>query len=462
MVWAIAIAWSAREPSRVGEIAVLACSGTPLILGRADHVDASESRVRFFRQGPGSIELRPPVQSPTLSRRQLVLRPREQCVDFERVGKSLVRVNGADCDSGSLRSGDVVYIRNELLLMVLQRPAVVPTLRHFNRAHHPTFGDADQLEWSGNRRQRGGCAKTWRSRRKPIRTPSFWARAGRAKSSSPGRSTRSQLDWGEPSSLATRRRCLPESSMPSSLATCAIIPIPGCQPPGLVGEAHGGTLFLDEIAELSQDLQARLLRVLDSGGEYHRLGEGASRRSDFRLIGATNRDVSAIKHDVLARFAVRIAVPNLADRVEDIPLLLRTIAIRAATKSPDLFARFIARDEGGRPYAQLAPSLVEHAVRTSVQGNVRGLEGLLWQSVAESCGEALTVPAAVRASHEPDATSSPPPAASEPTAEDLRLALKREEGSVSRAARALGMSSRYAMYRLLRKHGIELDGDTDS
>ncbi len=70
---------------------------------------------------------------------------------------------------------------------------------------------------------------------------------------------------------------------------------------GLIGEANGSTLFLDEIGELSQTMQAHLLRVLDHGGEYQRLGDSSRLFSDFRLIAATNRDPSTLKHDFLAR-----------------------------------------------------------------------------------------------------------------------------------------------------------------
>src|SRR6185503_16398678 len=68
---------------------------------------------------------------------------------------------------------------------------------------------------------------------------------------------------------------------------------------GLIGEANGGTLFLDEIGELPAELQAHLLRVLDGDGEYQRLGDAQQRRSDFRLVAATNRDPSSLKHDFL-------------------------------------------------------------------------------------------------------------------------------------------------------------------
>jgi len=93
--------------------------------------------------------------------------------------------------------------------------------------------------------------------------------------------------------------------------------------PGIIGEADGGPLFLDEIGELRHDLQAHLLRVLDRGGEYQRLGDARSRRSDFRLMAATNRPVDAPEHDLAARVAIRARVPGLDERRQDIPLLLR-------------------------------------------------------------------------------------------------------------------------------------------
>lgn len=80
--------------------------------------------------------------------------------------------------------------------------------------------------------------------------------------------------------------------------------------PGLVGEADGGVLFLDEIGELPLEMRARLLRLLDAGGEYRRLGEAKGRRSDFRLVATTNRDASMLKHDLLSRLKVRVALPG--------------------------------------------------------------------------------------------------------------------------------------------------------
>src|SRR5438270_13655440 len=77
------------------------------------------------------------------------------------------------------------------------------------------------------------------------------------------------------------------------------------------------------IGEIPPEMQAHLLRLLDAGGEYHRLGESSARRADVRLVCATNRELSALKHDLLARLKVRIAVPPLVHRREDIPLIAR-------------------------------------------------------------------------------------------------------------------------------------------
>ena len=96
---------------------------------------------------------------------------------------------------------------------------------------------------------------------------------------------------------------------------------------GLLEEADGGTLFLDEIGEMSSDLQAKLLRVLESG-EFIKVGETKVSKVNLRIIGATNRDLSEeietgnFREDLYYRISVfKIALPALRERKEDIPLL---------------------------------------------------------------------------------------------------------------------------------------------
>src|SRR6185436_11890162 len=98
--------------------------------------------------------------------------------------------------------------------------------------------------------------------------------------------------------------------------------------PGVFEEAHGGVLFLDEVGELSARAQAKLLRVIQEG-ELRRIGENLSRRVDVRIVSATNRNLrhevaaGRFRQDLLYRLdVVRIVVPALRDRCDDIPLLV--------------------------------------------------------------------------------------------------------------------------------------------
>lgn len=98
---------------------------------------------------------------------------------------------------------------------------------------------------------------------------------------------------------------------------------------GFLEEAHEGTLFLDEIGELNLDLQAKLLRVLESG-EYYRVGDSKPRRVNVRFIAATNRNIKdesasgAFRRDLFYRLSVfTISLTSLRERKEDIPLLAK-------------------------------------------------------------------------------------------------------------------------------------------
>ncbi len=130
---------------------------------------------------------------------------------------------------------------------------------------------------------------------------------------------------------------------------------------GRFEQADGGTLFLDEIGDMSAALQTRLLRVL-AEGEFYRVGGQVPVRVDVRVIAATNQDLARgvtegrFREDLYHRLNVmRIRIPPLRERREDIPLLLEhylskaadELAVPAKTFSPEVLTQFVAFDWPG-------------------------------------------------------------------------------------------------------------------
>lgn len=121
---------------------------------------------------------------------------------------------------------------------------------------------------------------------------------------------------------------------------------------GLFEEANGGTIFLDEIGEMQPELQAKLLRVLESG-EFIKIGDTKTIKVDVRVIAATNRNLQEemetghFRTDLFYRLSVfQLALPSLRDRRKDIPLLAQHFAVVFAAKTnkqvPSLQKEFIA------------------------------------------------------------------------------------------------------------------------
>jgi two-component system nitrogen regulation response regulator GlnG/two-component system response regulator HydG len=232
-------------------------------------------------------------------------------------------------------------------------------------------------------------------------------------------------------------------------------PNPGmAERPGLIGAADGGTLFLDEIGELSHELQAHLLRTLDRG-EYQRLGEPTTRRADVRFVAATNRAETELKHDLAARFVVRLVVPGLDERREDVPLIARHLFRSMAKGEPSLAARFA--DEHGD--LRTSPVLIEALVRHSYATHVRELSSLLWMAVAGSRRDYVEITPPLEAELRRRAEATPSVTGATPTLSRARIeeALAAAGGSVTKAAAALGLRNRGVLYRLMEKQGIGKD-----
>jgi DNA-binding NtrC family response regulator len=214
---------------------------------------------------------------------------------------------------------------------------------------------------------------------------------------------------------------------------------------GIVEVADRGTLLLDEIAEFPLQLQAKLLRFLDSG-EFRRVGGNKSLNVDVRLIAATNKNLHEVvrqggfREDLYYRLnVINIAVPPLRERKEDIP---------------ELAAHFIQKYSArlGKAVKRLSPEALEKMNAYDWPGNIRELENEIERAVIlsdeEKIGpEDLSVPIA------PQARPSPSDMLEDVEKEHITRVLRETGGNKSRASEILGIN-RKTLHLKLKKYGI--------
>jgi two-component system, NtrC family, response regulator HydG len=154
---------------------------------------------------------------------------------------------------------------------------------------------------------------------------------------------------------------------------------------GLLTEASGGTLMLDEIGDMPFDLQAKLLRVLQSG-EVRPVGSDHAHRVDVRVVAATHRDLQSLiregrfREDLFFRLDVLpIVVPPLRERREDIPALVAHFLAEARRRSP------------GSPVRSIAPDALEMLASARWPGNVRELASVVERLVVFARDERIEV-----------------------------------------------------------------------
>jgi serine/threonine-protein kinase PknK len=216
---------------------------------------------------------------------------------------------------------------------------------------------------------------------------------------------------------------------------------------GLFEVADRGTLFLDEVGEMSQQLQVKLLRVLQEG-EFRPLGSERARKVDVRVVAATRQDLAArvregqFREDLFYRLAVvTLELPPLSARREDIPLLLR---------------HFIQKHAPGRKL-RVSSAALRAFVQRDYPGNVRQLENEVRRALALCEDDRI---------EERDLPQVPGARAKHETADELDLhaqidalsarlieqALGQAAGNVTRAAELLGIS-RFGLQKMLKRLG---------
>ena len=223
---------------------------------------------------------------------------------------------------------------------------------------------------------------------------------------------------------------------------------------GRFEEADGGTLFLDEVGEIAPAVQVKLLRFLQER-EFQRLGGNATIRTDVRIISATNRDLEArvregaFREDLFYRLnVVRLDIPPLRERKEDIPPLIE-----------HFLARFAA--DNGKDLEGISSEARDLLMKYDYPGNVRELENIVERAVVICRGTVIGV-------EDLPFGAGETPAAEERDKEDGLLrgsvedlerkliadAMARAGDHQTRAAEILGISERMLRYKL-KKYNLK-------
>jgi len=219
---------------------------------------------------------------------------------------------------------------------------------------------------------------------------------------------------------------------------------------GRFEQANGGTIFLDEVAEIDPSTQVKLLRVISEERAFERVGGNQTLRADVRLIAATNKNLETLvregkfRDDLFFRLnVVRITMPPLRDRKEDIPILVR-----------GFLRHFCKANE--KPLLDLSPDAMDALLTYNWPGNVRELRTAIEHGVVMATGPKVTVrdlPIAVR---QAAGTVSPRGISAAKAFEEksspldlhqterrlITQALATTNGNVTAAAKKLGISRR--------------------
>ena len=221
---------------------------------------------------------------------------------------------------------------------------------------------------------------------------------------------------------------------------------------GLFEEANGGTIFLDEIGEMDPELQAKLLRVIETG-EFHKIGDSQTRKVNVRVIAATNRDLQneiekgKFREDLFYRLSVfQIKLPALRERIMDVEIFAKHFAAVFATKT-------------NKRIPKLNVDFLEALKLHQWSGNIRELKNIIERCVILSNSDELildNLPPEFQIIHTPTTNGKTLSAFDLASAEKLHIqkVLNYTKGNKTEAARLLNIGLT-TLYRKLEEYKIK-------
>ncbi|WP_455638408.1 sigma-54-dependent transcriptional regulator [Parabacteroides sp.] len=218
---------------------------------------------------------------------------------------------------------------------------------------------------------------------------------------------------------------------------------------GLFEEADNGTIFLDEIGEMAFDLQAKLLRILETG-EFLKIGDTRPIKVNVRIIAATNRDLSKeiaeghFREDLFYRLSVfQIHLPPLRERMDDIPLHIKAFVSALSAKM-------------GKEIQTISPDYVNLLKRYPWKGNVRELRNVIERSLIIADGNILGSDSLPLNFQQPDANSQDSYSGFDLSGMEkmhIQKVLKYTNGNKTETSRLLGIGLT-TLYRKIEEYGL--------
>ena len=451
--WALVLLGVASEPSRAGEVLLFVGSG-PWTLGRAHAGDHLSNFLKPYQQRPGGTVQMPGILDRRLSRSAAHFARTKGTIEVRSSGKMPIFKNGVEVESATLQAGDTLRIGKQLLGQFVRRPLRLAPISGWSDLH--PFGRPDRFGIVGE------SPAAWTLRRgigfvgPRAQHVLIHGETGVGKELTARGVHGLSARWRR-AFVARNAATVPEQIADAEFfGNAKNYPNPGmAERDGLIGAASGGTLFIDEVAELPETIQTKLLRVMDPDGSYQRLGETRTRVPDVRVIMATNRALDHLRPELRARVPLRVDVPGLRDRTEDIPLIARALLQRIFDGDEQLRSDFraITRSDDEVPVT-MSLSFVEQLVSRPNPLNVRAIEAQLWASISESLASGrkrLGAPKNVPVVEPSLDVETPRPLTDfERQRQEVLVALGSSEGNRDAAAEKLELASRHVLYRLMK------------
>jgi two-component system nitrogen regulation response regulator GlnG/two-component system response regulator HydG len=317
---------------------------------------------------PGQNE---PAPSLYVSRPLLGLQAKQEGLEVVAASGAKLRVDGAEVSRATVAPGSVISVAGELILVCVRRPPVLPALRSFPVSRVPPFGEPDAFGLAGE------SPETWRVRDTiavAARAPVHVLIVGSS---------------GTGKGIAARMLLALSPRTGGPVVVCS----DGQLADDLAARTAEGTLVVDPGEALGPEMQARLLHLARTQ-RPESLAAAAQSLMKTQVVVLARGLAAAFRDELRSRF-MTVTLPSFDTRREDLPIIARARVLALASTMPQLATPFVTTSPSGMRAVRLDGDLIEMLLLRRWTAGGFEMDRVLVQSMHESSGDTLTVPAAL-------------------------------------------------------------------